>query len=174
MKLEDLKGRCRIEGGCWIWAGSVTKQGIPRVWAPDFTLHGGEKRAQTGRRAMWHVKTKKPIPEGWRVFGTCGEAACINPAHAICEPVADRGKRVAEAGDLKGSVRRIMANRAIGRLRSGMTPDLVNEINRSPESGQALARRLSISPQVVSKVRTGKLLCLQPVGGLFTGLMRNG
>lgn len=172
MTLEDLMGRCRIsETGCWLWAGAKS-DGVPRIWAPDHTKHDGEKHTQTGRRAMWHVKTGKAIPNGWRVFGTCGEETCINPDHAVCRPVAEQGAQVARSGKLRGNVRKIAASRATGRKRSSLTPELIAIIHTSPKTGLQLERDLGIDHRTISKVRTGKATAFQPVGGMFSGLLR--
>lgn len=172
MTPDDLKDRCRInDEGCWLWAGAKSK-GVPRIWAPDHTKHGGEKHTQTGRRAMWHVNTGKPIPNGWRVFGTCEEATCINPDHMVCRPVAEQGAKVAKSGKLRGNVRKIAASRATGRKRSHLTPDLISIIRTSPKSGLQLEREMGIDHRTISKVRTGKATAFAPVGGIFSGLLR--
>lgn len=172
MNIEQIKDRCRIDEftGCWLWTGAKSS-GWPRIWAPDYTLHSGELRTQTGRRAVWHVKTGKPIPSGWRVFGTCQARNCVNPAHMICEPTAQQGQKVAASGKLKGNIRRITANRATGRKRSSLSPALIAEILESPETGLQLERRLGVSRTTVSRVRTRKALAFDAVGGLFSGLL---
>lgn len=170
MTLDDIKARCRIEGLHWIWTGA-TSGGVPRVWAPDFTLHEGKPRAQTGKRAVWHVKTGKAIPKGRRVFGNCGDPLCLSPECMTCEQVAKRGARVAASGKLKGQVKRIAANRRTGRKRSLVRgPDQLAEILTSTESGVELARRLGIPRQTISKARNGQLLAFHAVGGIFAGL----
>lgn len=173
MTLDDIMGRCRVEDGHWLWAGALSK-GVPRIWAPDFTLHAGEMRSQTGKRAVWHVKTGKAIPDGWRVFGNCREPLCLNPTHVQCERPAARGVKVAASGVLKGQVLRIIANRSIGRQRSNLTPELLQEIATSPETGMSLQGRLGIPHQTISRVRNGQMRAFQPVGGLFTGLVCTG
>lgn len=173
MIMDDIKGRCRIDEltGCWLWVGAKS-EGWPRIWAPDHTNHGGDLRTQTGRRAAWHVKTGKPIPAGWRVFGTCDSRDCCNPAHMVCEPTAARGQKVAASGKLKNNIRRIAANRKTGRTRSSLSPELIAEIRESTETGLQIERRLGISRSTVSRVRTHKPLAFDPVGGVFTGLLR--
>ena len=170
MKLSQLRERCRVEDGHWLWTGA-TSDGVPRIWAPDYTK-GGKMASQTGRRAAWHLKQGKPLPEGWRVFGTCTEPACVNPAHAVARPVDEQGAIVAESGKWKGSVRRIAANRAIGRRRSSMTPELFETIKTSKKTGQQIARETGLCRTTVSRVRSGKATAFEPVGGLFTGLLR--
>lgn len=172
MIMDDIKGRCRIDEltGCWLWVGAKS-EGWPRIWAPDHTNHGGELRTQTGRRAAWHVKTGKPIPAGWRVFGTCQARNCVNPAHMVCEPVSVQGQKVAASGKLKGNIARITANRKTGRTRAGLDAETRNAVRESEESGLVLAGRLGCSPQTISRIRNRRDMAFQPVGGMFTGLM---
>ena len=172
MNIEQIKDRCRIDEftGCWLWTGAKSS-GWPRIWAPDYTLHSGELRTQTGRRAVWHVKTGKPIPAGWRVFGTCTARNCCNPAHMVCEPVAVQGQKVAASGKLKGNIVRITANRRTGRTRAGLDAETRQAVRHSEESGLALAERLGCSPQTISRIRNHRDAAFQPVGGMFTGLM---
>lgn len=171
MKLSQLRERCRVEDGHWLWTGATSDGGVPRVWAPDYTK-GGKMTSQTGRRAAWHLKHRKPLPQGWRVFATCTESACVNPAHSAARPVQEQGAIVAESGKWKGSVRRIAANRAIGRRRSSLTPELFETIKTSEKSGQQIARENGLCRTTVSRVRRGKATAFEPVGGLFTGLLR--
>jgi len=168
--LDDIKARCVLQDGCWLWRGALS-DGWPRIFAPDYTKKGGAKTSQPGKRAVWHVKTGKPIPSGWRVFGTCQAKTCCNPAHIQCQPVAEWGKRVAESGRLQGVMRRIVANRATGRARAKLTGQDVEEIMASEETGLVLASRYGVAPQTISKARHGKARAHQPVGGLFSGLL---
>ena len=170
MTLDDIKGRCKIVDGHWLWAGACS-DGWPRIAAPEFTRHDGRKTSQHGRRAVWHVINRQPIPAGWRVFGTCEERTCINPEHIVCEPTAKWGKRVANSGKWRGLAERITKVRAAGRKRSHLTPDLIEAILASPKTGQALTVELGLSRTVISKARCGKATAFQPVGGLFTGLL---
>lgn len=168
--INDIKDRCRLIDGHWFWAGA-TSDGYTRIAAPDYTNHDGKKVSQHGRRAVWHVLHGKPIPAGWRVFGTCREKTCLNPLHLICQPTAERGKAVAASGRQKGSVRRITAVRTAGRKRSSLTPELIELILTSPKTGQQLAAETGLGRTVISKVRKGRATAFTPVGGMFTGLM---
>jgi plasmid stabilization system protein ParE len=170
VNLDDIRARCVIDNGCWLWSGAMSK-GWPRIWAPDYTNHNGELKTQTGRRAVWHVKTGGAIPAGWRVFGNCRNRNCIAPHHMECRPVAEEGARVAASEKLKGQVTRIAANRAIGRKRSHLTPELIELIRTSPKTGTAIAAETGLSRATVSRVRVGKALAFDAVGGLFTGLL---
>lgn len=170
MKLDDIKARCRIVDGHWLWDGAMS-DGWPRVFAPDFTLHGGKKASQNGRRAVWHVTKKKPIPKGWRVFGTCEERTCLNPKHMVCQPTAKWGEQLRETGKWLASVNRIVQSRAYWRRRGALTPELIELIHTSPKSAVRLAAETGLSRGAISKVRRGKVTAFTPVGGLVTGLL---
>ena len=167
--LEDVKGRCRIDGVHWIWTGALSEGQWPRIYAPDYT-DGGKLKSQPGRRAVWHMKTGKPIPNGWRVFG-CDVALCISPACVVCEPPASRGEKIADTGSWKGNPKRIIANRLSGRKRSQLTPVLIAQISTSDKTGVELSAETGISRQTISRVRCGRPNAYTALGGLFTGLV---
>jgi hypothetical protein len=170
--LDDIKDRCHIDDdGHWIWKGALSDGKWPRIWAPDHTKEGSPMATQTGRRAVWHVSTGKAIPTRWRVFGTCEVDRCLNPAHMKCGTTEAWGAQLQKSGIYAGSIRRQAAARQTGRKRSVLTPETYMEIMGSNETGRALAARLEVSEQTVSKVRNGHLVCFDAAGGLFTGLM---
>lgn len=169
--LAEVKGRCVIDGDCWMWTGALS-DGVPRVFAPD--AKDGRMKSQPGRRAVWVMSAGKAVPSGWRVFGLCGEKLCLNPAHMICEPPERNGQKVAASGRLKGQVKRILANRANGRGRAKYSADLVTTVLASDKSGAQVARELGVSHQWVSKVRRGQARSSMAVGGLFSGLLSAG
>jgi hypothetical protein len=166
--LEEIRERCVItEDGHWLWRGSLRVDGRANIYAPDYTKGG--MSVQSGPRAVWHCHTGQPIPAGFRAYGTCDERACCNPKCIACTSEADFGKWLVKKGKYKGKVRRILANRAILRARSKLTPALIDEIRVSPEAGIVVAQRLGLSPSVVSKVRRGTHKSFQPAG-MFSGL----
>src|SRR5574337_2055907 len=59
--------------------------------------------------------------------------------------------------------------RSTGRARSKLTPDLIAEIQSSPETGEQLAQRLQLSASTVSKARRGEARSFQGAG-IFSGL----
>lgn len=170
MTLNDLMERCRVEDGHWIWIGAASR-GVPRIWAPDFTQAEGRMTSQPGRRAVWHVKTGKPIPEGWRVFGTCDRPDCIAPGHIVCRDPAVEGRKVAASGKLKGRVGRKLAARKTGRARSKLDLQLIEFIKTSPLTGEQVAAQTGLSTTTVSKVRKHGAPSFEPIGGIFSGLL---
>lgn len=172
MTLDDIKARCFIDdNGCWLWRGALTDGKWPRIHAPDHTIPGSPNRTQTGRRAAWHLFTAKPIPNGWRVYGTCLCDTCVNPLHMKCGPTAELGRFTAKLGRFKNSYARIVANRMTGRKRASLTPEQVQEAQDSKELNKVLADRWGVSPQTVSRARRGHMKSVQ-ASNPFLGLMR--
>ena len=173
MNLEQIKARCVIEEetGCWHWTGALSDGKWPRVYAPNHSKEGSPIQVQTGRRAVWHVLTGKAIPDGYRVHGRCDDPQCLNPDHMRCGPTAEWGKTLRRKGIYKGKAKRILANRATGRARSALTPELIKEITTSEETGEALASRLGLSRSVVSKARRGRAKSFLALANPFSGLI---
>lgn len=199
--LEEVRGRCFIDDeGHWLWRGAMSA-GFPRLYAPDWTatkkrfdaaIANAEGRrtenalikaaivdamepvmaSQPGRRAVHHIAKGEPLPKRWRAFGTCDEDACLNPDCASAGPGKAVGAQTRRTGRFKGVLKRILANRAIGRKRSHLTPELISEIRASSENGLAIAKRLNLGRTVVSRARVHGTPCHEPIGGLFSGLIR--
>lgn len=170
MTLDDIKDRCVItETGCWHWKGALSNGKWPRIWAPNHTKEGSPMTAQPGRRAVWHVKTGKPIPDGHRVYGTCTDPKCMNPEHMACGPTSECGAHMTATGRHK-TVARTIANRENGGVRSSLNAELVAHIQTSTKTGRALAEELNIAESVVSRARNGRIVFFRPLGGPFSGL----
>src|SRR5574337_351630 len=153
--LSEIRARCVVtEDGHWLWRGALRPTGRANIYAPDHTRGG--MQAQTGIRAVWHIRTGKPVSNGCRVFGTCDEMACVAPDHIVCRSDIANGAMQRRTGALRGKTRRILASRATGRARSKLTPELIAEIQASLETGVQLAARLHLSASTVSKARRGE------------------
>lgn len=174
--LEEIKGRCFIDvDGHWLWRGATFPNGAPKIWAPEYTKTAGGMITQCGYRAVWNITNMKPVPEGMRVFRTCDEAACCNPDHVKCLPVKDYGRQQARKGTLKGQATRILANRAIGRKRAKVTPELMDQILASSKPIRVVAEEIGLSMCTVWRVRTGKFKSMQPTSaGMCAGLLAQG
>jgi hypothetical protein len=68
----DVRTRVRVVGDCWEWTGARTKQGYGLMRRYDAHVY-------THRRVYVHVHG--PIPEALEIDHTCGNTACVNPAH---------------------------------------------------------------------------------------------
>lgn len=170
--LEEIRGRCVIEvdhaGEHWLWKGALRPDGRANIYAPDHTK-GGRMSTQAGPRAVWHCHTGEAIPDTHRVFGVCEHKTCCNPACIRSMPPAKYGRQQAKKGTLKNRTNRILANRAIGRARSSVDPQIIAVIQSSPLSGVKLAEELQISRTVVSKARKGQMLSFA-TANVFSGL----
>ncbi len=173
--LEEIKFHCEItEDGHWLFKRGQREGGRPNIYGPDYTRANGGMTTQCGLRAVWHIVNRKAVPEGWRVFGTCDEKACCNPAHIRCAPEADFGRFHRRKKTFKGKTRRILANQANSRKRARMTPELIQYIQTSPKTGRELAKELQMGASLVSKARRGEYVCFGGSGGIFGGLVARG
>lgn len=168
--IEDIKARCVIDEitGCWHWKGAIAPDGQARVWAFDFTK--GRMAALTGKRAAWYAANRRPIPDGYRVYGTCSCPACVNPAHTDCGTTAEWGEHLSKSGIYKNKAQRRVIARKTGAQRSVLTAQTYHEVITSTRTGRDEARRLGVSEQTVSKARSGALKCFLPVASPFAGL----
>ena len=148
-KLNDIKLRCHCEpGGCWEWRQAVQTSGRkkpePRVW---FAL---ENKSTTLARAAWKLAGNPPVARVWR---TCLNPLCGNPAHLMGGTQAEWGAWVAAQGYLKGDPIRSAVNKAKAASRRKLTDEQIAAIRESNESGEALAKVYGVSPTAISRVR---------------------
>ncbi|MDA8522000.1 hypothetical protein [Acidovorax sp. NCPPB 4044] len=170
--IEQIKARCEItDDGHWLFLGGLRVDGRPNIYGPDYTRSDGGMQTQCGLRAVWHIINQRAVPAGWRVFGICEEVACCNPEHIRCAPESEFGRYVRKTKKLKGQTRRILANQAISRKRSRMTPELIQYIQASPKKGVELALELDLSRSLISKARRGEYVAFAGAAGMFGGLI---
>lgn len=198
--LDEIHGDCRVDDitGCWHWAGAFSGT-LPRIYAPDWAatrdrfeaalsaaFESGWESAkikaaivqvldpvmtsQPGRRAVWNIATGKPIPNGWRVYGTCMDDACVSLDHMRCGSAVELGRFTVKTGRFRNQPNRIAANRITNLKRSSLTTELVDQILLSEETGVEIAARTGLGRTVISKVRTGAQVVHRAAGGLFAGL----
>lgn len=60
------------ESGCWIWMGTLTREGYAKISV--------KCRCDLGHRVSYR-EFKGPIPEGLHLDHLCRVRCCINPAH---------------------------------------------------------------------------------------------
>ncbi|MEN9420191.1 MAG: hypothetical protein RI988_3812 [Pseudomonadota bacterium] len=161
--LDALRERCYVDPdtGCWHWRGAMSRSNgrdEPRLYLPDIA------RVTTLPRAAWHL-SGKPLPrvKHLTVWRRCGCDTCGNPAHLKAGSRSDWGQWVAAQGHLRGRLERRLINRRI-KVETGQTRitlELAEWIRDSHQNGREVAHALDVSPQVVSRVRTGR--CWAPV-----------
>ena len=125
---------------CWPWCGYIF---------PDT----GYGRFSVGRSFIFshrfcYTVFHGPIAANLVVRHKCDNRRCVNPTHL-------------ETGTSQDNVRdRVIRGRsAVGSKngRAKLTEEQVLEIIRSDESHAALARRYSIDPNVIAKIRRGRI-----------------
>lgn len=77
---ERILAKVRLEGDCWIFTGSKTYHGYPRIIIGSTQVH-------FAHRVMWELKNG-PVPDGLELDHLCRNRACVNPDHL--EPVSHR------------------------------------------------------------------------------------
>ena len=173
--IEEIKGRCVItEDGHWLWRGAKRPDGRPNIYVPDYSRGDGKLTTQCGPRAVWHCLNQKAVPKGYRVYGTCDERACCNPAHIRCTSETEYGAWLQRTGKFKGQTNRILANRAICRQRAALTPEQVLYVQTSKKTGVELAEELGVSTSILSKYRRGESIAVRADNGLFSALIAGG
>ena len=146
--LADLKLRCHCEaGGCWEWRFSCSQgrgKPEPRVWMADW------RRCTTLSRAVWHLSGKPPVQRVWR---TCRNTLCGNPAHLMGGTQAEWGAWMTASGHLRGCPIRSARNKAKSQHRRVLTDEQIAMVRDSDEMGTVLARKLGVSPHAISRAR---------------------
>lgn len=169
--LDDLLGACRLDdGGHWIYALSP-KADQPRVWAPDYTHDPSGKTltAQGLRRAAWHLKHRRPIPAGHKIYTHCLTHRCVRPACLRCMTDAERGAFVAGMGLQKGLVSRRVATALSASVRRKLSDADVSQIRASREPVDRLAQQYSVSQRTILTARSGQA---RRGTNFFSGLLR--
>jgi hypothetical protein len=166
--LADVRDRCVIVEGHWIWSGGTNAEGMPRMWAPH---PGGKMAVQNGPRAVWQMSMDQAVPAGCKVYSACDEPLCVNPEHFACRRPADQGRIQALRGVLKGLPKKIAANRKTLMARSSVTPEIFDLILTSEKTGKQLEDELRIGRTTISRIRTGQFTSIRAVAGSpFAGL----
>lgn len=171
--IERILGRCRYQEDthCLVWTGALSGGQWPRVQAPNPAT--GVKSVTVGRRGVWLAMTGKPIPNGWRVYGTCNNPLCISPEHTSCGKAEAWGKHLQATGHFRGRPARIAANRATGQARRKVSDADMAIIHGSAslaEAAQAIGVTVSTISRYKRGVKTLQALAGNPFAGLFTGL----
>jgi hypothetical protein len=95
---EKLKKyKLEEETGCWLWTGSVDKDGYGRMRG---SIHGVVWSERAPRAS--YQEFKGTIENGLMVLHTCNTPACINPEHLYLGTHKENGEDMIKAGHAKG------------------------------------------------------------------------
>lgn len=126
------------ECGCWIWMGSLLRQGYGRFSA-------GRRNQRAHRYAF--ERFRGPIPDGMGVLHTCDIRCCVNPDHLFVGTNADNMR------DKERKRRGIYGER---NHATKLTANLVRMVLVSSESNANLGRRLGVHCSTIRRIRIGK------------------
>lgn len=158
--IEAIYARCVEEGDCWLWQGPLDDNGTPIMRL------NGSRKLHSVRRHILQLNGKQL--GALRATNTCNVQSCVNPEHAVGWTMAQLIKR---AADTTGYARNPARNAKIAmkkRLHSPLTPELIQEIRLSPESGRAIAIRLGHCQATVQAIRAHETW--KDYSGPFAGL----
>lgn len=143
--LEDIHANCIEEGECWLWRGALS-----HGTTPTMRITGTRRQASVRRMVL---ELQGIDVEGRKAFPICGNDACVSPACVKPMTNSEMLSRVAERSGYPQNIARNSKIAAGKRKHSAITPELVDEIRSSPETGRGIARRLGLNQSTVQAIR---------------------
>lgn len=152
--LESIRARCDVHQmdsdddmpGCWLWSGSVTASGTPRV------RHDG--KMVSARNLVFLLARGRQVADGHVVRMTCGHACCLYSGHMLEQSrAAMAAENALKAPPLLRSARRAAVVRA--RTLTKLTMEDAREIRLSDEPAADLAARKGVNVAMVRRIRRG-------------------
>lgn len=86
-----------LKTGCWLWTGSVDKDGYGRIRGSTHGVVWSERAPRASYKEFIG-----PIADGKMVLHKCNTPACINPEHLYLGDHKDNGRDMIAAGHAKG------------------------------------------------------------------------
>lgn len=143
--IEAIHAKCIEDGDCWIWQGAMSHGSRPVA-----RLEGSRKNVSV-RRLVLELRGVHP---GKRMaYPKCANQACVCPDHVQAMSRAKMHTLIAASTGYASTPERRAKIAAAKRKLSPITPELVEEIRTSPESGHAIARRLGFCQATVQAIR---------------------
>lgn len=129
---------------CWTW-----KPGPQRRGYGAFAIEG---RKFYAHRVSWELENE-PIPRGLWVLHRCDNKVCVRPSHLFLGTRSDNMRDCASKGRLN-----FQKKPRIGSLnsRTNLTEADIVVIRSSNDTGVAMARRFSITPTQITRIRKRK------------------
>lgn len=167
-EIERIRLRCVCkEDGCWRWAGSKNRNGIPTIGR----IIDGVKKCMSARRWVVQVATGKPLRKSDRIITTCETVDCLNPAH-LRKTTPSAIQRIVNARDPGLQMRRGIAIKAAwNRKGHGFKLDQQKaDYARDPSRpSKDVAAELGCSVTLVNYIRAGRVW--RQDGNPFAGLL---
>jgi HNH endonuclease len=159
LNLDIINKRCDEVGDCWLWAHGCTN-GHP------VARHDGKYWLL--RRLIWGWRNGD-IPDGKIITTTCEQKLCLQPEHLELVTMQTLTKRLGAKGGIMSSPTRSAKIAKTKRAKYGRwTPEQINDIRNSPETGRAMAEKYKTSPAKISQIRLHKIL--KEFSNPFSGL----
>lgn len=154
--LSRVSGRCLACGDCLLWQGATNHKGHPKL------AH------KSARRVVWEETAGRKLSPSELVTVACGNSLCLRFGHLKITTKSEvaRITNASEAVKLKRSAASARTNQAkFGKL----DMDKARYIRQSGKTGVELAAELSVSKDLVSKVRLHRAWkeYSNPFGGLI-------
>lgn len=125
--------------GCWRWIG--------RAYPNTYGRIGYNGTEICSHRLSW-ILHKGEIPAGLWVLHQCDNPPCVNPDHLFLGTHRDNeDDKMRKGRQMHGE----------GHYAAKLTLTLVDEIRRSEEKGLHVAKRLGVSPGLVSLIRANRI-----------------
>lgn len=138
--------------GCWLWLGHIPKSGYGQF---RMTTDPRE-RCEGAHRASW-ILHNGSIPNGLDVLHRCDVRCCVNPHHLFLGTKLDNMQDAASKGRMNwkpSDKPRIHRGEKHNQARLTVADILV--IRGSAWKGVDLAKRYSVTPTQISRIRLGK------------------
>lgn len=126
--------------GCWIWTGSISKNGYGRIQA------GNSRGVQYAHRISWELYYDEGIPEDMVIGHHCDTPSCVNPKHLFI-------------GNQKDNLQDAFEKNRLEQWNSCLSDTTASEIYErihSGESGANLSREFGVSQSTISNIKNLK------------------
>lgn len=145
--------RVDAESGCWVWTGQIIRAG--------YGCFNFAKRKFFAHRASWEIHNG-PIPKGQWVLHRCDNPPCCNPDHLFLGTRSDNAKDCVTKGRMPWNRVRV-PQPGVGNPMAKLSEQQVREIKASTRPQKHLAAEYGVSPQLIHKIRDGRLWSHIPI-----------
>lgn len=150
MQLQDIQARCTYCEECdtrWAWAATMSRGVSPVMKYKQKTI--------LPRRALWEMKTGKPVPAGICIVTTCRNPKCCNPELLAAVSKAYVIKRTAATGAFSTLAFRAKVARG-KRKTSKLSDEAVADIRSGDDPPEVAAQKHGITKAYVHMLRKNR------------------